>query len=147
MQLTVIRKTRTDKSTVGQLNINGNFFAYTLEDKDRGLRQSDDIERIREIKVKRETAIPSGTYTVVMNFSNTFQKYMPQILTVPGFEGVRIHGGNTASNTEGCILIGLEKVNDDTIRNCPSACASLYAAIKKVEKTEKILITIDYEAV
>lgn len=142
MQLTVTRKTRTPKSIVGELAIDGKFFCYTLEDTDRGLKQTDPLAIIKQKKVQNQTAIPAGTYEVVMNFSNRFQKYMPQLLSVPGFEGVRIHGGNTAENTEGCILIGFNRDSDDRISNCASACVQLFAAIKAVEKTSKAFIKI-----
>ena len=57
-------------------------------------------------KVKGETAIPAGEYDLIVNFSNRFQKMLPQLIDVPGFTGVRIHTGNTTHDTEGCLLIG-----------------------------------------
>lgn len=88
--------------TIGKLYINGEFHCYTLED------------RVREVKgvpvvvwkIPGETAIPKGTYKLILDFSNRFQKTLPHILNVPGYEGVRIHSGNTSKDTEGCILVG-----------------------------------------
>ena len=67
MKLTVHRKYRKDTYTVGELCIDGVFFCDTLEDKDRGLRQTDDIAHIKAVKVPSQTAIPSGTYKVSMD--------------------------------------------------------------------------------
>jgi len=83
--------------TIGELKIGGAHVCWTCEDAER------------EVKVKGETCIPRGTYLIKRTFSNRFQQTMPQLMDVPNFEGVRIHPGNTAQDTEGCILPGLER--------------------------------------
>ena len=100
MQITVKRLHKTDTSTIGELLIDGLFECYTLED----------IER--PVKIKAETAIPKGTYKVIINQSNRFKRLMPLLLNVPNFEGVRIHAGNTNHDTEGCILVGRTRSKD-----------------------------------
>lgn len=115
MQLTLERKWKKDTYTIGKLFINGTFFSNTLEDKDRGLTSSMTLEEINKKKIYGQTAIPSGTYEVKLTYSNRFhsrvwgKKYngkVPELLNVKGFGGVRIHPGNKAADTLGCILVG-----------------------------------------
>jgi len=119
IQLTLERNYKGPKYTIGKLYIDGKYFCDTLEDKDRGLKDSMTEEYIKLNKVYGETAIPSGTYVVNMNivspkYSN-FNKYgwakpyggkIPRLMDVKGFDGVLIHPGNTTEDTKGCILVG-----------------------------------------
>jgi hypothetical protein len=98
MNIEVKRAVFNDTCTIGKMYIDNAFFCYTLEDKVRPTGAE---------KIPGQTAIPAGTYNVIIDFSNRFQRDMPHILNVPGFDGIRIHCGNTDKDTEGCILIGL----------------------------------------
>jgi hypothetical protein len=129
MELVLKRLIKTEKSTIGELSINGAFECYTLED----------AERIS--KVYGRTAIPKGQYEVIINYSNRFKQYMPLLLNVPDYEGVRIHSGNTANDTLGCILVG-QKKGVDVIGASRLAYKALFNKMKAVEKKEKIFITI-----
>lgn len=137
MELKLVRSVFNQKSTLGKIYLNGSFFAYTCEDTVRNM--NGDCSK----KIKNETAIDGGRYEVILSFSNRFQRYLPLLLNVPCFDGIRIHGGNTAADTEGCILIGTEGDMKERIWNCASKVTSLVAAMKAVEKTEKIFIGIE----
>lgn len=96
MKLELIRQIRTADFTLGEMFIDGAHFCYTVEDMERMLGE----------KVFGKTAIPKGTYKVIINHSEHFGKDMPLLLNVEGFDGVRIHSGNTAADTEGCLIVG-----------------------------------------
>ena len=116
MDLNLKRIARRDTYTIGRLYINGAYFCDTLEDTDRGLRQDMQPSVIRAIKRKGITAIPTGRYRVTLDVqSPKFKRkpmyefcdgYLPRLVNVTGFEGVLIHVGNTAKDTEGCLLVG-----------------------------------------
>lgn len=86
------------------------YFCDTLEDKDRGLKQSDSIDSIKSKKVHGETAIPTGIYKVIVGPSPKFKRNLPRLIDVPGFDGILIHRGNTNKDTAGCILVGKNRV-------------------------------------
>lgn len=109
MNITIVRKEFTDISTIGYLLVDGGFFCYTLEDKDRGLKQTDSLLYIKANKIFGKTAIPYGDYKVQLSTSQRFKRVLPEVLNVKGFEGVRIHRGNTAEDTHGCPLVGFRK--------------------------------------
>jgi len=93
--------------TIGRMEINGRYFCDTLEDTDRGLRESMTEDEIAALKVKGATAIPTGTYRIDMQTrSQRFGRVLPRLVSVKGYSGVLIHSGNTADDTEGCILVG-----------------------------------------
>lgn len=108
MKLEVRRKWFTDHSTIGELYINGVRECYTLEDRVREVPN----KPISEWKVPGKTAIPVGTYKIIIDRSTRFRRWMPLLLNVPGFSGVRIHCGNTDKDTEGCILLGTTHSTD-----------------------------------
>lgn len=149
MDLTLKRIARRETYTIGRLFIDGKYFCDTIEDTDRGLKQS--LPQSVNIAKKRKgvTAIPEGKYLVVMNvkspkFSQKKQYdwcggYLPRLVNVPAFEGVLIHIGNTANDTEGCLLVGkntqVGKVLDST-----ATFKELYRRLK--EAKDRIYITI-----
>lgn len=119
MKLRLKRIAKKDGYTIGKLYINDKYFCDTLEDKDRGLQQSMSLDIIKKMKEYGSTAIPTGVYAINMNIIsprfknkppyNNYQGRVPRIMNVKGFEGVLIHIGNTAKDTEGCILVGKNK--------------------------------------
>ena len=142
MELLVNRFNKSEVSSIGRLLVDSLPLCYSMEDKDRGLTQSADLSLIKKLKVYSATAIPTGRYEIAITYSNRFKKYLPLLLNVPGFEGVRIHPGNTAEHTEGCILPG-ETYSKDFVGNSVKAFNTLFTKMKAVEKKEKIFITIN----
>lgn len=118
--------------TIGRLYINSIFQCFTLEDKTRE----------PGVKVAGETAIPYGTYKVVKDMSSRFGKMMPHILNVMGFEGVRIHSGNTDKDTEGCILLGETWAGGDFIGKSQVAFAEFDEKFTKGLLNGVVTITI-----
>lgn len=119
MLLTLHRQTSADETTLGQLWTDGVLQCDTLEDQ---------VRAPGEPKVYGKTAIPAGRYRVTVTLSNRFKRMMPLLCGVPGFEGVRIHPGNTAADTDGCILVGT--VSDArTIINSRAAFDALFPRI------------------
>ena len=109
MKIKVVREIKNDVCTIGSLFINDVFFCYTLEDKDRGLKQSDSLLFIQAKKIFGLTAIPSGFYKLTVNQSPKFKRMLPRILDIKGFDGVLLHRGNSANDSLGCILVGYKK--------------------------------------
>ena len=138
MKLHLIRTIFTDISTIGILYVNGNRECFTLEDK---VRQFGD-RPVSEWKIAGITAIPTGTYKVIISYSNRFKKDMLQLVDVPGFEGVRIHSGNTDEDTEGCILVGTT-IGKDRVNNSVVAKKALFSKIKTaLDNNEEVTINI-----
>ena len=108
MNLTLIRNPNLEY-TPGVLYINDVRFCDTLEDFDRELTQSMTLYQIKKVKVFGETAIPYGKYKVIVSHSPKFKKRLPLLLAVPGFAGIRIHGGRSITNTHGCVLVGINE--------------------------------------
>ena len=109
MILTLRRIAFKESYTIGKLYVDGNYFYDTVEDKERGLDNSMKVYEIKKKKVYGETAIPYGTYKVSITYSPRFKKNLPLVEGVKGFEGVRIHSGNTAKDSLGCIIVGKNK--------------------------------------
>jgi hypothetical protein len=132
MKLLLERKYLGDSYTIGHLSINGEYFCDVLEDK----------VRVPFIKIPKETAIPYGTYKVTITYSNKFQREMPLLNDVPQYQGIRIHSGNTEVDTEGCLLVGENKVKGKVI-NSKITFDKLYPILKETfDKGEEITIKI-----
>lgn len=117
-ELLLVRTTFTENSTMGELSLRGRHLFYTLED----------VERVK--KIAKETAIPTGTYEIRLTESPRFGTVLPELLNVPNFTDIRIHWGNTAGKTEGCILVGSVKSKDYVSGNTHKAVKELMALLK-----------------
>jgi hypothetical protein len=109
MKLSLKRIAKKQTYTVGKLYIDGEYFCDTLEDQDRHLSQNMPLADIVQAKVMHKTAIPTGTYPVIVNVSPARKRLLPRLQNVPGFEGILIHRGNTEDDSSGCILLGENK--------------------------------------
>lgn len=109
MRLTLMRIANRPTYCIGKLYVDGVYVCDTLEDTDRGLSDIMDVEEIKKLKVYGKTAIPVGIYPVTITYSPRFKKNLPLLLNVKGYEGIRIHSGNTDKDTLGCILVGQNK--------------------------------------
>lgn len=139
MRIRVDRAWKKSGYTLSRVIINGERFGdgkkwcSILEDEDRGLHSDMSAEEIRRIKVPRKTAIPRGVYEVSVTYSPRFRRNLPLLVGVKGFEGVRIHSGNTASDTEGCLLPGVNDVVGQ-VRNSRHWFNLLYSKIEEASK-------------
>lgn len=136
MNIVLTRKEFTEKSTIGELFIDGKFECFILEDKDRKLETAGE-----KAKVYGLTAIPRGKYSVVITYSNRFKQLMPLLMNVPYFEGVRIHKGNVSEHSHGCLLVGNAK-SKDSISGSAIAYDRLFKKLSAAAKKEKIVIEI-----
>jgi len=125
MKLEVKRHFKGPQYTIGRMYADGVYLCDTLEDTVRPDGQ----------KIAGQTAIPAGTYPVRITYSPRFKKMLPMLDNVPNFTGVRIHTGNTAEDTEGCILVGYNRVKG---RVCDSRAAfrRLFALLEKQPQIE-----------
>lgn len=107
MEILIHRKWLKPTYTISKVYVDGKDFGCNcLEDTDRGLNCAMSEAEIAKIKVKGATAIPTGKYLVLYTYSPRFGRNLPLLSSVRGFSGIRIHPGNTAGDTEGCLLFG-----------------------------------------
>lgn len=149
MKLLLKRIAKKSTYTIGKLYIDGEYFADTLEDKDRGLTQDMDLEDILRIKVYGETAIPTGTYRIDMNtispkfkdrsWAKPYKGKIPRLLDVPGFDGVLLHPGNTANDSLGCVLVG----NNTQVGKVLNSQAVFKRLMQKLLGEQDITLTIE----
>lgn len=119
MKMVLTREVKAPTLTLGKLEV-GKLSLMTCEDA------------VRDHKIPGITAIPEGIYKVIVNFSQRFQKFLPLLLDVPNFSGIRIHSGNTTEDTEGCVLVG-------TTRTKGGVANSRYAMSLLMEELQKAI--------
>lgn len=160
MELKLKRVARKEKYTIGRLMMrdkqNGEWvwLADTIEDRDRGLDQSMSEANIAKIKVKHQTAIPTGKYEIDMNtVSGTFVKKplykdfcqgkVPRLKYVKGFSGILIHSGTDQDSSSGCIIVGQNKVVGKVI-NSWATYKRVYMVLKRAANNgERITLTVE----
>ena len=123
--------------TIGKLYIDGEYFCDTIEDPVVDIDKSGKFDG-EEKKVYGESAIPYGTYKVIMTVSPRFKRLLPRLLDVPHFEGILIHRGNTAIDSHGCIIVGKNKAVGMVLESV----ATEKALVKKLSGQKDIEIEI-----
>lgn len=153
MRMTLERRYKCNGYTIGRLLVDGVRFCDTLEDADRGLADTMTLDEIKARKLKSVTAIPTGVYKVTLNvkspkfgnkqfYHNVCRGKLPRLLDVKGFDGILIHCGNTAKDTDGCILVGENKVKGQVV-NSQATFRRLYPVLRKAwDAGEAITIEI-----
>jgi len=129
MELRLVRNEYSSTSTIGELHVDGRFECFTLED------------RVRSAKMAGTTAIPPGRYEVTVTWSNRFERPLPLLMGVPNYTGVRIHTGNKAEDTEGCILVGRKRLRD-FVGESKTAFAALFPKIQDALHHEKVFLEV-----
>ena len=142
MKLKLNRIFLGDSYTIGKLYIDEVYFSDTLEDKVRDLDKNGKLEGPDEKKVYGQTAIPYGTYEVVMTMSPRFKRILPRLLNVNSFEGILIHAGNYAKDTHGCILVGENKAKGAVLNSVKHEKALVKILNEAVAEGKKITIEI-----
>ena len=132
MRLDLIRRWLTEESTIGELYVDGVRECFVLEDRYRPPG---------EAKVYGATCIPCGTYEVRITHSPKFDRDLPLLVDVPGFEGVRIHPGNYPTDTEGCLLPGRERL-PDAVQGSRLAFVELFAKLQGAPGPHHIAISL-----
>ena len=134
MNVLIDRKWKKDTYTIGIVHVDGVRFCNSMEDRDRGLRQDMNVGEISRMKVYGVTAIPTGKYKVTMTYSPKYKRMMPQVMDVKGFSGIRIHSGNTAEDSLGCILLGVNNAVG-RVNNSRATCAKFEDMLTKAGGT------------
>ena len=149
LELLLDRKYRKETYTIGNLYVDGEWFCNALEDKDRGLSQTMPLEEINKTTVYGETAIPTGRYGVRMDivsptyngvkwYKDNFGGRMPRLESVKGFSGILIHSGNTALDSNGCILVGLNKAKGKVL-DSRATFQKLWKVLEQARKAGKTI--------
>lgn len=134
MRLLLDRTQYEKDATVGEIYVDGVFECFSLEDQVRAGE-----------KVRGQTAIPTGTYEVMITMSPRFKRRLPLLVNVPGFDGIRIHPGNTHEDTEGCLLVGERVIRHEGmpfLTRSRAAFDLLFAKLDSVSLTERITIEV-----
>lgn len=108
MKILLKRIALKEEYTIGHMYIDGKYFCDVIEDKVRDKNKDGKFD-FGEKKVDGATAIPYGCYVVRVSYSPKFRRMLPMLLDVPYFTGIRIHRGNTAKDSAGCLIVGENK--------------------------------------
>lgn len=142
MKLKLQRRFLGETYTIGSLYIDGVKLCDTIEDKVRDYNKDGDLNDPGEQKIYGETAIPYGTFEVDLTMSPKFKRVLPLVKNVPYFVGIRIHRGNTASDSAGCILPGENKVKGMVINSTKYELIIIEKILAAIKRGESITLEI-----
>lgn len=140
MNILLQRNPSAQGATVGKISVNGVFTCYSLEDEIREVPG----RPVAEWKIKGATAIPAGVYRITLETSNRFGPDTLTVNAVPGFTGVRIHAGNTAADTEGCPLLGMQATDHSLIGGTSGPAVALVKRMVRsaIDAGDTVLLTV-----
>ena len=143
MKVKVRRRYLGPEYTIGSLYIDERYICDTIEDKVRDFNKDGDLNDPGEQKVYGRTAIPYGTYAMDLTMSPKFTRLLPLIMNVPHFTGIRIHRGNSAEDSAGCILPGENKIKGRVIHSTEYEVLIVKEMMKAIRYGRTISITIE----
>ena len=142
MEIKLIRKYYQAKYTVGRLYVNNRFFSDCLEPPSLHLTERSALGTILIAKYKGYRAIPTGRYRILITRSRRFGRWLPLLLNVKGFEGIRIHAGNKPEDTQGCILLGFNRRKGYVLDSTRCVLTLVKMITEAIAKGEKVFVEV-----
>ena len=142
MEIKLIRKYYQAKYTIGRLYVNNRFFSDCLEPPSQHLTERCSMDTIQNAKNKGYRAIPTGRYRILITRSRRFGRWLPLLMNVKGFEGIRIHTGNKPEDTRGCILPGFNRRKGYVLDSTRCVLTLVKMMTEAMEKGEKVFVTV-----
>ena len=139
MKLWLPRGHSRKNATISPLLVDGVWHSFVCEDV---IREVPGVP-VSSWKIPGQSAIPAGTYNIVLTQSQRFHRVLPLLENVPGFAGVRLHPGNGPSDSSGCLLPGYDKF-ENSVGRSRLAFEELFEAMKQaIARGETVTITIE----
>lgn len=142
MEIKLIRKYYQAKYTIGRLYVNNHFFSDCLEPPSLHLTERSALGTILIAKYKGYRAIPTGRYRILITRSRRFGRWLPLLLNVKGFEGIRIHAGNKPEDTRGCILLGFNRRKGYVLDSTRCVLTLVKMMTEAIAKGEKVFVEV-----
>lgn len=142
MEIKLIRKYYQAKYTIGRLYVNNRFFSDCLEPPSLHLTERTALGTILIAKYKGYRAIPTGRYRILITRSRRFGRWLPLLLNVKGFEGIRIHAGNKPEDTRGCILLGFNRRKGYVLDSTRCVLTLVKMMTEAIAKGEKVFVEV-----
>ena len=142
MEIKLIRKYYQAKYTIGRLYVNNRFFSDCLEPPSLHLTERSALGTILIAKYKGYRAIPTGRYRILITRSRRFGRWLPLLMNVKGFEGIRIHAGNKPEDTRGCILLGFNHRKGYVLDSTRCVLTLVKMMTEAMEKGEKVFVMV-----